>query len=148
MLKGFDPPGEERARSLQRLRAHLRSHLTAEAMTRIEPALRTLGSVTHIRNAGQHMDAATDAATALPTLGLAYPITDFDHAWQTVRAHVTQALGIIREEIYASLPSSPRRRAPRSGTSTPSGRPRGPHRPQSRAGDAQARTVPASERPS
>jgi hypothetical protein len=44
-----------------------------------------LRNATHVRNAGQHIDAAADAAMALPSLGLTYPVTDFTYAWQTVQ---------------------------------------------------------------
>jgi hypothetical protein len=70
LFKGFDPPGDESQGSLQRLRAFLGGNLSAEAMARVEPALATLRSATDVRNAGQHIDAAADAATALPLLGL------------------------------------------------------------------------------
>lgn len=56
------------------------------------------------------MDAATDAAMALPSLSLTYPITDFTHAWQTVQLHVTQALDT---RIWVSSPCSLRRVAGR-----------------------------------
>jgi hypothetical protein len=71
--------------SLQRLRTFLRDNLPADATARVEPALATLRSATHVRNAGQHIDAAADAAMALPSLGLTYPVTDFTYAWQTVQ---------------------------------------------------------------
>ncbi|GAA3335881.1 hypothetical protein GCM10020358_05910 [Amorphoplanes nipponensis] len=123
MFKGFDPPGNDHQGSLHRLRVFLRDHLPAESVARVEPALATLRSATHIRNAGQHFDAATDAAMALPELGLTYPIIDFTHAWRTVQVHVTQALDTIRQEIQATLPSPGRRSAPRRGRAdTTSGR--------------------------
>ena len=106
LFKGLDVPGDERQGTLRRLRAFLGDRLTTEAMARVDPALATLQSVTHIRNGGQHMDAATDAATALPSLGLTYPISDFSYAWQIVQMHVVQAIDAIREEVRATIPSA------------------------------------------
>ena len=112
MFKGFDVPGDQRDGTFKRLRMYLRSRLTAAAMARVDPAVDVLESVTHIRNGGQHMDAAADAAAALPSLGLTYPISDFSSAWWTVQVNVVQALDIIREEVRALVPSA-RTRQPR-----------------------------------
>ncbi|MEU4781794.1 hypothetical protein [Micromonospora sp. NPDC023633] len=112
MFKGFDVPGDQQQGTLRRLRSFLSGHLTAEAMVRVESALTTLQNVTHIRNAGQHMDAALAAADALRSFGLTYPISDIREAWQSVQAHVVSALGALREEIQATLPTPSARRSP------------------------------------
>lgn len=111
MFKGFDVPGDQQQGTLRRLRTFLASHLANEAITRVDAALATLQNVTHVRNAGQHMDAALEAATALPSFGLTYPVTDFQHAWQSVQAHVVLALDSVREEVQATLATSGARRS-------------------------------------
>ncbi|MFE9207522.1 hypothetical protein [Micromonospora sp. NPDC007230] len=111
MFKGFDVPGDKQQGTLRRLRAYLSAHLTAEAMARVESALTTLQNVTHVRNAGQHMDAALQAAEALRSFGLTYPISDLSEAWRSVQAHVVSALGALREEVQATLPTPGARRS-------------------------------------
>ncbi|WP_346533801.1 hypothetical protein [Micromonospora sp. DPT] len=120
MFKGFDVPGDRQQGTLGRLRTFLAEYLTPEAMVRVESAVTVLQSVTYIRNAGQHMDAALQAAGALPSFGLTYPIRDIHQAWQSVQAHVVSALDALREEVQATLstpgarrsqPPRPRRRA-------------------------------------
>ncbi len=148
MFKGFDPPGDDHQGSLQRLRTFLRENLPTEAMARVEPALATLRSSTHVRNASQHIDAATDAAMALPSLGLTYPITDFTHAWQTVQLHVTWALDTVRQEIQATLSPAGRRSSARSGRRQPrSGRPRGEATLRQPTSDGRARSARGESAP-
>jgi hypothetical protein len=148
MFKGFDPPGDGQQGGLQRLRTYLRDNLPAESMARVEPALATLRSSTHIRNAGQHMDAATDAAMALPSLGLTYPITDFTYAWQTVQLHVTWALDTVRQEVQATLSPSGHRSSARSGRRHfGSGRPRGEARTRQPTSDGRTRSARGESAP-
>jgi len=105
-------------------------------------------SSTHVRNAGQQMDAATDAAMALPSLGLTYPITDFTHAWQTVQLHVTQALDTIRQEVQTTLSPSGRRSSARSGRRYPgSSRSRGEASTRQPTSDGRARSVRGASAP-
>ncbi|SCG78142.1 hypothetical protein GA0070613_6476 [Micromonospora inositola] len=126
MFKGFDVPGDQQQGTLRRLRVFLADHLTAEAMVRVESAVTTLQNVTYMRNAGQHMDAALQAAEALRSFGLTYPISDIREAWQTVQTHVVSALGALREEVQATLPAPGARRSqarrPRRHTSSNSRR--------------------------
>ena len=56
MFKGLDVPGTE-AGTFDRLRSYL-PDTAAEAMARVSTALDLLQKVTHLRNAGQHVDAA------------------------------------------------------------------------------------------
>ncbi|MGB2569274.1 hypothetical protein ACPFP2_12595 [Micromonospora citrea] len=121
MFKGFDVPGDQQQGTLRRLRAFLAAHLTDEAIARVDAALTTLRNVTHIRNAGQHMDASPNAVAALPSFGLTYPISDFGRAWQSVQAYVVLALDALREEVQATLTTSGARR---SQTQRPGRRPR------------------------
>ena len=106
MFKGLDVPGTE-VGTFDRLRSYLPSHLPAEAMTRVSTALDLLQKVIHLRNAGQHVDAARQAARALPAFGLTFPIANYQEAWWAVQAHVIAALDTIREEIRAATPAAP-----------------------------------------
>jgi hypothetical protein len=99
IIKGFSIPGGSKAGSLQQMEAFLAQHLGADSMSRVRSALTVLHHVTHIRNAGQHIEATTKAAAAMPTFGLRFPITDYMAAWHSVRAHVAEALDAIRDEI-------------------------------------------------
>lgn len=56
-------------------------------MAPVTAALDQLQKVTHLRNAGQHVGAASKAARALPAFGLSYPITNYQAAWCAVQAH-------------------------------------------------------------
>lgn len=76
-------------------------------MARVETAVDLLQKTTHLRNAGQHSDAARQAARALPAFGLTFPITNYQTAWWAVQAHVTAALDTIREEIHATATATP-----------------------------------------
>jgi hypothetical protein len=106
MFKALDVPGRRETGPLNRLRIHLETYLTAEAMARVLTALDLLQKVTHLRNAGQHVGAAGQAAQALPAFGLSYPIMNYQAAWWSVQTHVIAALGAIREEVQATIPTS------------------------------------------
>jgi hypothetical protein len=116
-LKGLDVPGRSGG-PLDRMRQALTGALPAEALPSVLAAIDTLRQVTRVRNGGQHVGAATDAAAALPALGLTYPILDYPAAWWTVQARVTNALDTIRAEIRAAVPPvPPDPSAPRRGQS-------------------------------
>jgi hypothetical protein len=109
MFKALDVPGSPETGLFERLRIHLRSQLSSEAMVRVTAALDLLQKVTHLRNAGQHVGAAGKAARALPAFGLSYPITSYQTAWWAVQGHVIAALDTIREEVQATI-AAPRSR--------------------------------------
>ncbi|MEV0453823.1 hypothetical protein [Catellatospora methionotrophica] len=103
VLKGLRIPGRDKAvGTMAALEQYLSARLGPEPMTRVKPALDKLQLVTQIRNAGQHVDASTKAARALPSFGLTYPISDHRLAWGAVQAHVVEALNVIRDEIRMS----------------------------------------------
>lgn len=103
LLKGMDVPGDKRQVALRRLDTFLTAQMPAEAMPRVEQAIGVLQAATHVRNAGQHVDASGRAVAGLTTLGLGYPLTDYTDAWRRVRAQVVEALGVLREEIRATI---------------------------------------------
>jgi hypothetical protein len=107
MLKGLTVPGASNLGPLKRLTAYLPDHLRAEAMGRVEHSIKTLQAVTHVRNGGQHVGAVGDAVTALPSLGLTFPVTDYEGAWRMIQAHVVAALDTLREEIRATITAAP-----------------------------------------
>lgn len=90
------------------MRQVLTNALPPEALPSVLAAIDTLRQVMHVRNGGQHVGAAPDAAAALPALGLTYPILDYPAAWWAVQARVVNALDTIRAEIRAALPPAPR----------------------------------------
>lgn len=110
MFKGLDVPGTNGG-TFERLRRFLRRELPAASLPAVLAAVAALQHVTHIRNAGQHVGAAPQAATALPALGLPYPITDHTAAWDVVQRQVINALDTIRAEVN-TLPSRPSRSVP------------------------------------
>lgn len=103
LLKSMDVPGNSRDGTLTRLRQFLDAQLPEEAHSSVSAAIDILQAVTHLRNAGQHVDALRQAATALPALGLTFPILDHQDAWWAVQAQVRNALDRIRSEIAATL---------------------------------------------
>ncbi|GAA3250732.1 hypothetical protein GCM10010532_097570 [Dactylosporangium siamense] len=118
MLKGMDAAPEEGDRFLL---VKLRRYLSRRLATESQPAMRTavdiLFHVTQIRNSGQHAGAAPEAATALPALGLAFPVADYAVAWRTVQAQVINALDSLRVEVsalpnYLAGPSQAARQGP------------------------------------
>lgn len=123
MFKGLDVPGTG-AGTFDRMRAFLNAKLPTEAMARVTPAIATLQKVTHIRNAGQHVGASRQAAEALPTLGITFPIVDHQTAWRAVQAHVVQALDTLRVEIHTTIPRASRRLTEAGDSGTPQARTR------------------------
>jgi hypothetical protein len=107
MLKGFRVPGKENRKPLKELSEFLSEHLPAEAATRVDRALAVLQAVTHVRNGGQHVGAVEYAATALPSLGLTFPVVNHAAAWRMIQAHTVAALDTLREEIRANLAAAP-----------------------------------------
>jgi hypothetical protein len=133
MFKGLDVPGTSGG-PFDRLRGFLRRELPAASVPAVLAAVDTLQRVTHIRNAGQHVDAAPQAVTALPALGLPYPIADHAGAWDVVQRQVINALDTIRAEVNAlsSRPPQPARPARQTPNGAASIATRGrPHRPGS-----------------
>ncbi|GIF75680.1 MULTISPECIES: hypothetical protein [Asanoa] len=144
MFKGLDVPGTNGG-PFDRLRRFLRRALPAVSVPAILGAVDTLQHVTHVRNAGQHVGAAPQAATALRALGLPYPVTDHAGAWDVVQRQVINALDTIRAEAN-TLPSRPllQTQNAAAGTVTRGG----PHRPapaQRRRRGAQAGQARAND---
>jgi hypothetical protein len=101
MFKGLDVRTDRGSGSFDRMRRFLRRRLPSEAHRAVQTAIDTLLEVTHIRNGGQHVGATAQAAAALPTLGLTFPITDHAAAWRIVQKRVINALDTIRAEVNA-----------------------------------------------
>jgi hypothetical protein len=130
MIKSLDAPGTADG-SLDRLTAFLNDHLPRAARSRVQRALSTLRKVTQVRNGGQHVEAADKAASALPALGLTFPVSDFQAAWRTVQARVVQALDSLRDEVGAADPPGPSTMLAGGAARSPAGsrhRPTRPHR--------------------
>lgn len=134
MFKGLDAAPDMDAGPFDKMRRFLTRQLPAESLPAVRAAINTLFQVTHIRNGGQHVGAATQAAVALPALGLDFPITNHAAAWWIVQTHVINALDTIRVEANAlSTTLQPARPAP-AGT---------PGRRRSAHGDRLVRAQPA-----
>jgi hypothetical protein len=105
MFKGLDAAPDMDAGPFDKMRRFLTSQLPAESLPAVRAAIDTLFQVTHIRNGGQHFGAATQAAVALPALGLEFPVINHAAAWRIVQTHVINALDTIRVEVNA-LPAT------------------------------------------
>jgi len=69
----------------------------------VQRAIAVLEAAVLVRNAQQHARAASESVSALGTLGLTYPITEWSSAWVAIRNRVTTALWAIREYLRDSL---------------------------------------------
>lgn len=105
----------------------------------VQAAIETLFHVTHIRNGGQHIQAATQAAKALAALGLSFPITEHATAWTTMQTHVIDALDTIRTEVNALPTARSARRTSTGGANRARSRTRRPRRGGGRAGTTRTR---------
>jgi len=85
------------------LEAQLLTDLSPNSHERVRRAIAVLEAAVLVRNAQQHAGAASESVSALGTLGLTYPITEWLPAWVTIRNRVTTALWAIREELQDSL---------------------------------------------
>lgn len=104
ILKGLTvAPSKGLKHPVQFLEAKLLRDLAPDSHERVQRAIAVLEAAVLVRNAQQHVHAAPDAVSAVATLGLTYPITEWTSAWVTIRDGVTTALWAIREEVQASL---------------------------------------------
>ncbi|MFV2103985.1 hypothetical protein [Micromonospora sp. LOL_024] len=138
MFKGLDAAPDMDAGPFDKMRRFLTRKLSADSQPAVRAAIDTLFQVTHIRNGGQHIGAATQAAVAMPALGLDFPITNHSAAWWIVQTHVVNALDTIRVEVNA-LPTTiqPVRPAPAGAAGRGRSRSR---RPPSQGAGGTART--------
>ena len=97
MLKSFDFPAE--GGSLNNMKARCSDLLGAEAAGRAHSAVDTLRLIFDIRAGQQHHGADARAERAKTALGLQQFGSDWDAAWNHLRAVAVQALDTIREEI-------------------------------------------------
>jgi hypothetical protein len=99
ILKNMSVPGDGKT-PLARLHAYLQSQLPAESHARIDDAVSLLRDVTEVRNAlFQHSGTEHRAVRALTNLGLGFPVTDWQAAWESIQRHVIAAFTALREEI-------------------------------------------------
>ncbi|MFG1833852.1 hypothetical protein [Micromonospora chersina] len=126
MFKGLDAAPDMEAGPFDKMRRFLTRELPAESLPAVRAAINTMFHVTHIRNSGQHFGAATQAAVALPALGLDFPITDHAAAWRIVQTHVINALDTIRVEVNTLPTGQPPRPTPVGAPGGGRSRPRRP----------------------
>jgi hypothetical protein len=84
------------------LEDHVVANLDSAGEARVRNAVTELEHAIAIRDAAQHVEAGGRAVRALDAFNIAYPIPSFSEAWQTVTAHVVEALSAIREELAST----------------------------------------------
>ena len=92
-------PGKELG--LARLARRLNEVLPAESRAAANSAVETLRLVRDVRHGQLHTGAQSKGARALVDLGGSYPVNSWASAWATVRRAATDALEVIRNEVYA-----------------------------------------------
>jgi len=97
-----DQPGAQDQHPLTKLDAFLAPRLQGANAQRIHDALTTLTLIKTVRHGMQHSKAAPDAAAALHTLGIGYPVRDWAWAWDAIRHAAINAFEALREEIQVS----------------------------------------------
>jgi hypothetical protein len=105
VLRGLDAPPmpDVPKHPVQYLGARVLLDVPAEAQRRVQAAIDVLGTAVAVRNAVQHAPAAPNSVSAMQTLGLGYPLSDWSTAWARIRTRVSAAFTDIREELQASL---------------------------------------------
>jgi hypothetical protein len=104
---GVDRDKWKGAKSLERLRIVLEKQLDAEAYWRAAEAVATLRRIVALRNFGQHSGTEHKEAEEFFALGLLYPPTDWETAWEHISTVAAGALDVIREELQALEPAFP-----------------------------------------
>jgi hypothetical protein len=79
-----------------RLEAALESKLSDAEKPAVREAVAVLRAAVTARNELQHLGSQQALRAALSLLGVGYPIDDYDSAWDTIRAVVTDSLATIR----------------------------------------------------
>jgi hypothetical protein len=86
---------------LTRLERRLAEVVPHEARAAADSAVETLRSARDIRHGQLHTGAQSKGARALLRLGVTYPVDSWQSAWVAVRRAATDALEVIRNEVYA-----------------------------------------------
>lgn len=97
-----DQPGAPDQHPLTKLDTFLAPRLPGANAERIRGALTTLTLIKTVRHGMQHSKAAPDAAAALHTLGIGYPVRDWAWAWDAIRYAAINAFESLREEIQVA----------------------------------------------
>ena len=105
VLKGLDasPMPNVPKHPVQYLGARVLLDVPPEAQHRVQAAIDVLEAAVAVRNAVQHAPAAPQSVSAMQTLGLTYPLSNWGAAWARIRTRVSGALIDIREELQATL---------------------------------------------
>jgi len=105
VLKGLDSPHMPNVpkHPVQYLGARVLLDVPPESQHRVQAAIDVLSAAVAVRNAVQHAPAAPKSVSAMQTLGLVYPLSDWSVAWARIRTRVSAAFADIREELQASL---------------------------------------------
>jgi len=105
VLKGLDAPPMPNVpkHPVQYLGARVLHDVPAASRHRVQAAIDVLAAAVAVRIAAQHASAAPESVSAMKTLGLVYPLSDWSIAWTRIRTRASAAFTDIREELQASL---------------------------------------------
>lgn len=84
---------------LERLEKRLHELVPSSSHERIDQAVATLRAARRLRAGAQHDDAAARAIDAFALLGVDYPPSDWQPAWDQIRDRIIEAFDAIREEL-------------------------------------------------
>jgi hypothetical protein len=96
---------EPSERGLATLEKFLASQLPDGSRSRVGEAIATLRRINDLRVDSEHF-GSRDVRRASEALGLSFPLSAPDQAWEQIRLVATHAFNAIREEIQASQPDS------------------------------------------
>ena len=107
VIAGLKVPGNSPSHATGRLLNHLTGRLANLAgnpagLAVVTDAIAMLDAVRNVRNSGVHSKPARQLFTAYELLDLPLLIVDPASAWNSVRAHLTQAFTALQLEIYAA----------------------------------------------
>jgi hypothetical protein len=100
VLDALGPQLPGRELGLARLARRLNEVLPVDARAEVSAAVERLRLVRNIRHGQLHTGAQSKGARALVNLGCTYPVDSWPSAWATVRRATTDALEVIRNEVY------------------------------------------------
>lgn len=97
-----DPERKHRDRTLARLEADIKRLAGREAVPRVEAAIAVLEAIIDVRDAGQHSGASERAVAGFLTLGVLYPPSDWQAAWQALSQQTVNSLNVLREALQVA----------------------------------------------
>jgi hypothetical protein len=97
------PGRKDRTRRLAAIEASIAQRVQQDSRPRVSTAINVLEAIVSLRDSGQHGAASHQGVPAIRRLGLNYPVTDWTNSWQIVSARTAEALGVLRDELRATL---------------------------------------------